>query len=236
MVGSFEKLPSILSEYMSEDQSTKRISHGRTPSIHCYGGNMVEVQPRSGAGVLKDGTEESVIHTSNLGLQDVSYSRGETATGKEQDAASGHLSPHIVETLRMSIAASPNPRASTDARGNFYPEGGRRAWLVVYGSFSGMTASFGLMNTTGTYQAYLSTHQLSTLDPSTISWVFSIYIFLALFSGVLIGPVFDNKGPRALMLAGTICLVGGAFALAESTSKHHALLQRIDFPMITNRY
>ncbi|KAL9598394.1 MAG: hypothetical protein Q9179_003922 [Wetmoreana sp. 5 TL-2023] len=42
-----------------------------------------------------------------------------------------------------------------------YPEGGRRAWLVVLGSFSGMVASFGLLNTIGTFQAYLSTHQLA---------------------------------------------------------------------------
>lgn len=32
-----------------------------------------------------------------------------------------------------------------------YPEGGLRAYLVVLGSFSGMIASFGLMNTVGTF-------------------------------------------------------------------------------------
>lgn len=99
-----------------------------------------------------------------------------------------------------------------------YPEGGLRAWLVVLGSFSGMTACFGLLNTNGTFQAYLSSHQLSHLSPDTIGWIFSLYIFLSFFCGVQIGPVFDAKGPRWLVIAGTICLVGGVFGVAESTS------------------
>ncbi|KAL9103247.1 MAG: hypothetical protein Q9163_001698 [Psora crenata] len=80
-----------------------------------------------------------------------------------------------------------------------------------------MTACFGLMNSLGTYQAYLSTHQLSQYDPSTIGWIFGLYTFLAFFCGVQIGPIFDAKGPRGLLLAGTVCLVGGALGVAESS-------------------
>lgn len=100
-----------------------------------------------------------------------------------------------------------------------YPEGGLAAWLVVFGSFIGMTAGFGLMNTVGTFQAYLSTHQLADSSPSLVGWIFSLYIFLAFFCGVQIGPIFDAKGPRWLVFAGSVCLVGGTFAFAESTSK-----------------
>ena len=113
---------------------------------------------------------------------------------------------------------------SVDAYGNTYPEGGLRAWLVVYGAFSAMTASFGLMNSIGTFQAYLSTHQLANVDPSTLGWVFSIYTFLAFFCGIQIGPFFDAKGPRALVVAGTVCMVGGTFGIAESTSKYSVAL------------
>ena len=108
---------------------------------------------------------------------------------------------------------------SVDDCGNTYPEGGLMAWMVVYGSFSGMTASFGLMNTIGTYQAYLGTHQLAHLDPSTTGWVFSFYTFLSFFCGVQVGPFFDSKGPRALVAAGTLCLVVGVFGAAESTGQ-----------------
>jgi len=98
-----------------------------------------------------------------------------------------------------------------------YPEGGLRAWLVVLGCFSGMTACFGLMNSVGVFQAYLSVHQLSHLPPFTVGWIFSIYVFLAFFCGIQIGPVFDAKGPRWLVVGGTVCLVGGVLGVAEST-------------------
>ncbi|KAH0261437.1 putative MFS monocarboxylate transporter, partial [Aureobasidium melanogenum] len=76
-----------------------------------------------------------------------------------------------------------------------YPEGGK-GWLVVFGSFCGMLAALGLMNSIGIYQTYLATHQLSNYSESQISWIFSVYSFLSFFCGVQIGPYFDAKGPR----------------------------------------
>lgn len=110
----------------------------------------------------------------------------------------------------------PSP-TDPDVPSDTYPEGGLRAWLVVLGAFSGMTASFGLMNTMGTFQPYISTHQLSHLSQSTIGWIFSVYVFTVFFCGVQIGPVFDAKGPRALIAAGSVCMVAGTLGLAEST-------------------
>lgn len=101
-----------------------------------------------------------------------------------------------------------------------YPEGGLRAWLVVLGSFSGMAASFGLMNSIGTFQAYVSTNQLSSYSPSAVGWIFSLYVFLAFFCGVQIGPVFDAKGPRWIVAAGTVCLMGAMVGIAFSTRMH----------------
>lgn len=100
-----------------------------------------------------------------------------------------------------------------------YPEGGLKAWSVVFGSFSGMTASFGVLNSVGTFQAYLSTHQLAQQSPSSIGWIFSILAFLTFFCGVQIGPVFDAKGPRWLVAAGSFLLFAGMMGVAESTSK-----------------
>ena len=100
-----------------------------------------------------------------------------------------------------------------------YPEGGLRAWLVVFGSFSGMLAAFGMMNTIGTFQAYLSTHQLRDYGEGTIGWIFSLYVFLAFFCGIQIGPVFDAKGPRLLVLAGTVFLLASSMLLGSCTGK-----------------
>ena len=116
-------------------------------------------------------------------------------------------------TPSLSEPLSPQDEAS-------YPEGGLRAWLVVLGSFLGMFAGFGLMNTVGTFQAYISTYQLSSYSSSAVGWIFSLYVFLAFFCGVQIGPVFDAKGPRWIVAAGTVCLLTGMIGIAFSTGTY----------------
>ncbi|KAK3117170.1 hypothetical protein LTR53_001749 [Teratosphaeriaceae sp. CCFEE 6253] len=105
-----------------------------------------------------------------------------------------------------------------------YPEGGLQGWLVVLGAFSGMVAGFGLMNTIGIYQAYLASHQLAEYDESTIGWIFSLYIFLSFFCGLQIGPIFDAKGPRVLVAAGTVFLLLCMFLLGSCTKYWHFLV------------
>lgn len=115
-------------------------------------------------------------------------------------------------------------RVSTDAYGNTYPEGGMPAYLCVLGSFCGLMAALGMMNTLGTYQSYLSTHQLSTSSSSTIGWIFGVYAFLSFFAGLQIGPVFDALGPRYLILAGSIFLLLSQLLLGVCTAFWHFLL------------
>ena len=114
-----------------------------------------------------------------------------------------------------------------------YPEGGLKAWSVVFGSFSGMTASFGVLNSVGTFQAYLSTHQLAHESPSSIGWIFSLLAFLTFFCGVQIGPVFDAKGPRWLVAAGSVLLFAGMMGVAESTSKLASTSEVIHLSILT---
>lgn len=125
------------------------------------------------------------------------------------------------------LASSPAGNAS-DSDEEIYPEGGLRAWLVVFGSFTAMVASFGLLNTIGTFQAYLSTHQLHSLDQGTIAWIFSLYVFLSFFSGVQIGPIFDAKGPRILVLAGSISLVVSMMLLGSCHSRLIQIACQVD--------
>ena len=110
-------------------------------------------------------------------------------------------------------------RVTTDAQGNTYPEGGLRAWLVVFGSFCALVAAFGMMNITGVFQAYLSENQLHAYSESEIGWIFSLFAFITFFCGVQIGPIFDAKGPRWLILAGSVLLVLSLLLLGECTRK-----------------
>jgi uncharacterized membrane protein len=103
-----------------------------------------------------------------------------------------------------------------------YPEGGREAWLVVFGGWCGMVGGFSLMNSVGIIQAYVQENQLKNYTPSTVGWIFSIYLFFIFFGGLQIGPLFDRYGPRYLLIAGSVMMVTMWFTLAECTgSKAH---------------
>lgn len=94
-----------------------------------------------------------------------------------------------------------------------YPEGGREGWLCVLGSFTGLVAALGMMNSLGVYHGYLIEHQLRDYSESTVSWIFSVYIFLSFFCGLQIGPVFDAHGPKLLVLSGSILICLSMFLL-----------------------
>lgn len=105
-----------------------------------------------------------------------------------------------------------------------YPEGGLQAWLVVFGGFCGMTAAFGFMNTIGVFQAYLVEHQLRGYSESTVGWIFSVYVFISLLGGLIIGPVFDAKGPRWLLIAGGLLSVLGTMVMSVCREYWHFML------------
>lgn len=98
-----------------------------------------------------------------------------------------------------------------------YPEGGRAAWSVVLGAFSGITASIGIYNSTGIFEVYMSSQLLPHESKSSVGWIFGIYAFVTWFLGVQIGPTFDAVGPTELMVAGSMCTLCGIFALSACT-------------------
>lgn len=100
-----------------------------------------------------------------------------------------------------------------------YPEGGREAWLVVFGAWLALVSALGLMNTQATFQTYLSEHQLAHYDQGTVGWVFSIYTFVVFFMGLYTGPLFDKYGPRWIVLAGTGLVFGSLMLFSISTGK-----------------
>jgi MFS family permease len=145
----------------------------------------------------------------------------EDASGRARSSSSSSTTPTLHEIPLSLMTAS---RVSTDAYGNTYPEGGLEAYLCVLGSFCGLMAALGLMNSIGTYQAYLSAHQLSSQTESAIGWIFGIYAFLSFFCGIQIGPIFDAKGPRYLVLAGSVLLMATYLLLGICTAYYHFVL------------
>ena len=125
-------------------------------------------------------------------------------------------SPHV-EKPSPSFPTAVDP-APVDTE-TTYPEGGRDAWLVVLGAWCGLTASLGIYNTAGVFEVVISRVILPEESPSTLGWIFSIYAFVNWFCGVRVGPTFDAMGPRALIIAGTICTLIGIFSLSVCTGQ-----------------
>jgi MFS family permease len=71
----------------------------------------------------------------------------------------------------------------------------------------------------GIFHQYFHEHQLSNYDESTIGWIFGVYVFLAFFCGIQIGPYFDAHGPKLLMLAGSILMSASMLLLGLCTRK-----------------
>lgn len=142
-----------------------------------------------------------------------------TLARRPSDASTARHEEHDGEQVE-----SPASRVSTDAHGNTYPEGGFAAWFCVFGSFCGLMSALGMMNTIGTFQAYLSENQLSDESEQAVGWIFGIYAFLAFFCGIQIGPWFDAKGPRLPVAIGSIMILATYLLLGICTVYWHFLM------------
>ncbi|PYH98225.1 MFS monocarboxylate transporter [Aspergillus ellipticus CBS 707.79] len=105
-----------------------------------------------------------------------------------------------------------------------YPEGGFAAWTVAIGCWCSMTAGLGLVNSVGVLESYISHSMLPSSSPNAIGWLLGIYVFIAYFGGLQIGPIFDARGPRELMILGSVCLVTGIFSLSLCTKYYQFIL------------
>ncbi|KKZ63734.1 hypothetical protein EMCG_01968 [[Emmonsia] crescens] len=142
--------------------------------------------------------------------------------GTSNAPAKEKLQSHINEANHDHVEARPARGSNNDEIS--YPEGGLRAWLVVVGSCFGTAVSLGMMNTVGTFQSYIGEHQLKEYDESTIGWISSVFIFLGFFGGIQIGPVFDARGPKMLMVAGSVCMGASMLLLGSCTKYWHFML------------
>jgi MFS family permease len=138
-----------------------------------------------------------------------------------RDVLSSHeLSIHPTSEERRP----PNPNLFQDlepttisrSRADYtFPEGGWRAWLVIFGSFCIICGTFGLISSVGLFQAYWQAHQLAAYTSRDIGWIAAVNVFLNLFLGVQIGPLFDRYGPRWLVFSGSVVYVLSLVLTAE---------------------
>jgi MFS family permease len=105
-----------------------------------------------------------------------------------------------------------------------FPEGGTRAWLVTLGSFLGLVALSGLVNSLGVFQTYVQTNQFSHLSTSTVAWIFSVNLFVCYFGSIFFGRVFDAYGHFWQCAIGTVLYVGCFIILSFCPNSYGAFI------------
>lgn len=157
------------------------------------------------------------LSASNAGL--VSEEDLEKTSGPEK----GHASRRPSSQVALPTPEEFSPPSSSDDEFT-YPEGGLRAWLVVFGAWCGIFGSLGIANSLAAFQAYISENQLASYQTSQVGWIFSVWTFLLFACGIYVGPIFDVYGPRWLVLSGSICVVLMLLALGACTQYWHFMV------------
>ncbi|KAI9840705.1 MAG: hypothetical protein M1838_003939 [Thelocarpon superellum] len=139
----------------------------------------------------------------------------ETAETPEGLAAEGD-----VEQAREKAPMNPMMDPSS------FPDGGLKAWSVVLGGFCCLFVSFGWINCIGVFQDYYQTHQLRDYSPSTVAWIPALQTFMMFLGGPFIGKIYDNYGPRWILLFGSFMHVFGLMMTSLSTEYYQFILSQ----------
>lgn len=121
-----------------------------------------------------------------------------------------------IETLEIENAATDGLNVEDEEIE--YPEGGTQAWLVTIGSFIGLIAVFGLLNSIGSIQAYISTNQLANVSSLSTSWVFAVFSSVSYLGGIFGGILFDEFGTKIPMVVGSVLFLLGLLGTANATT------------------
>lgn len=105
-----------------------------------------------------------------------------------------------------------------------YPEGGRIAYITLFGCFTGLIGVLGLWNTTGAIESYIATHILIDESEIAISMIFSLFSFFVMFGSIFSGIIFDNYGGKELCYIGSIMVTSGLIATANCTKLYQFIL------------
>ncbi|AQZ11421.1 MCH4 (YOL119C) [Zygosaccharomyces parabailii] len=187
---------------MQEHPKTEYISSG-------YGGNL---SPEDS--ILKKNNGEvniSSVNFDNVISRDVTF---ENVTSK--DVSFGNVTSKDVSFADTKISDSEQE--------DEFPDGGLDAWLAVLGAFIGLIPVFGMINSMGAIESYISKNQLKDVSSSNVSWIFSLYLAISFLSCILSGGYFDRNGSTKPMIAGTLIYVGGFFGMANCKKMYQFVL------------
>ncbi|GJN85589.1 hypothetical protein PLIIFM63780_009157 [Purpureocillium lilacinum] len=84
----------------------------------------------------------------------------------------------------------------------------------------------GWINSVGSFQQYYEVGPLQDYSASTIAWIPSLQIFFLFALGPIVGIIFDNYGPRPLIIGGTFLHVFGLMMASLAKTYYQFLLSQ----------
>lgn len=146
--------------------------------------------------------------------------RDQTETQNKELNEKGYCVDESTQETPLQVSGDGSSSSGYDAFGHedvdAFPDGGWEAWSVVFGTVFGLMTVFGVMDTMSSIQLYISKHQLADMKISSVSWIFSLYMFTNLSMGIVVGPIFDIYGVRGILIVGSVLNCGGLYATAFS--------------------
>ncbi|USP79691.1 hypothetical protein yc1106_06965 [Curvularia clavata] len=119
-----------------------------------------------------------------------------------------------VLSRRSAVSFDPGPA----------PEGGVTAWVQVFCTHLTILSTFGFFTSFGVFQTYFE--KTLGIEPSTISWIGSIQVFLLFSLGAFTGRATDAGFFRPVYVIGAIFQIVGIFTLAECKSAWQIFLSQ----------
>ncbi|KAJ6524339.1 MFS general substrate transporter [Mycena capillaripes] len=92
-----------------------------------------------------------------------------------------------------------------------FPDGGFRAWLVLFGGFCIFFSTWGYVTSWGVFQAYYQETILRGSSPSEIAWIGSLQHSIIFLPGLIVGRLFDIGLFRIPFAAGSVLIVLATF-------------------------
>lgn len=112
----------------------------------------------------------------------------------------GHLEPSTVEQHVPTAQ-------EIDVNADGFPEGGSKAWTVLFGTWCVLFCTFGLGNSIGVFQTYYVNDALRQYSSSTISWITSFMQWVLNFLPIIVSsPFFFGSTHRYVRAALNVCV------------------------------
>ncbi|RMZ89759.1 hypothetical protein DV736_g3023, partial [Chaetothyriales sp. CBS 134916] len=134
----------------------------------------------------------------------------------------GQISGESIQEVAEPPKALANPWTDPSS----FPDGGRDAWLTVAGAAACFFVSWGWINCIGVFLDYYIRVPLHQYTASEVSWIPALETFFMLIMGPIAGYLYDQHGPRWVLLIGSFMHVFGLMMASISHSYYQFLLSQ----------